>query len=97
FLPVRVLSVLFKGKFLAGMGQAKEQGKLRLGGANQSLNDPAAWSSWLAEQRGRDWVVYSQPPSAGAEVVLAYLARYTYRVAISNGRLLHVSDEEVTF
>jgi hypothetical protein len=97
FLPVRVLSVLFKGKFLAGLGQAREQGELHPGGANQSLSDPAAWSSWLARQRALDWVVYSRPPSAGAEVVLKYLARYTYRVAISNGRLLHVSDEEVTF
>jgi hypothetical protein len=97
FLPVRVLSALFKGKFLAGLGQAKEQGKLHPGGANQSLSDPTAWSSWLAEQRKLNWVVYSQPPSAGAEVVLKYLARYTYRVAISNGRLSHVSDEEVTF
>src|SRR5262249_29495290 len=88
FLPVRVLSALFRGKFLAGLSQARQQGKLHLGGAAQALNDPAAWSSWLAVQRGLSWVVYSQPPSAGAEGVLAYLARYTYRVAISNGRLL---------
>jgi hypothetical protein len=98
FLPVRVLSALFKGKFLAGLCEARGQGKLHLGGAAQTLlNDPAAWSSWLARQRGLDWVVYSQPPSAGAEVVLKYLARYTYRVAISNGRLLSVSEGEVTF
>jgi hypothetical protein len=97
FLPVRVLGALFKGKFLAGLSQARAQGKLHPGGAGQSLNDPAAWSRWLSRQRALDWVVYSQPPSAGAEVVLAYLARYTYRVAISNGRLLHVSDEDVTF
>jgi hypothetical protein len=97
FLPVRVLSALFKGKFLAGLCRARALGKLHLGGAAQTLNDPAAWSSWLASQRGLSWVVYSQPPSAGAEVVLKYLARYTYRVAISNGRLLHVSDREVTF
>src|SRR5262249_53705436 len=51
---------------------------------------------WLWQQRRQDWVVYSQPPSAGAEVVLKYLARYTYRVALSNKRLLHVSEEEVT-
>jgi hypothetical protein len=97
FLPVRVLSALFKGKFLAGLCRARAQGKLHLGGAAQTLNDPAAWSSWLASQRELDWVVYSQPPSAGAEVVLKYLARYTYRVAISNSRLLSVSDEAVTF
>jgi hypothetical protein len=98
FLPVRVLSALFKGKFLAGLSQAREQGKLHLDGSSaRALSDPAAWSSWLARQRALDWVVYSQPPSAGAEVVLKYLARYTYRVAISNGRLSHVSDSEVTF
>jgi hypothetical protein len=97
FLPVRVPSALFKGKFLAGLSQATAQGKLHLSGANQSLSDPAAWSSWLARQRELDWVVYSQPPTAGAGVVLKYLARYTYRVAISNSRLLSVSDEEVTF
>jgi Putative transposase/Transposase zinc-binding domain len=97
FLPVRVLSALFKGKFLAGLCLAKGQGKLHLDGATEALNDPTAWSSWLSRQRGLDWVVYSQPPSAGPEVVLKYLARYTYRVAISNSRLLHASDEEVTF
>jgi hypothetical protein len=97
FLPVRVLSALFRGKFLAGLGQAREQGKLHLGGITQALDDPAAWSSWLAKQRELEWVVYSQPPSAGAEVVLKYLARYTYRVAIGNSRLLHACDAEVTF
>jgi hypothetical protein len=96
FLPVRVLSALFKGKFLAGLSRARAQGKLHLGGAGQSPGDPA-WSAWLARQRALDWVVYSQPPSAGAEVVLKYLARYTYRVAISNGRLLSLSEKEVTF
>jgi Putative transposase/Transposase zinc-binding domain len=97
FLPVRVLSALFKGKFLAGLSRARGRGELRLGGAARMLHEPAAWSSWLSGQRRLDWVVYSQPPSAGAEVVLKYLARYTYRVAISNSRLLCVSDEEVTF
>jgi hypothetical protein len=97
FLPVRVLSALFRGKFLAGLCEAREQGKLHPGGPSAALLCPVAWSSWLARQRGLDWVVYSQPPSAGAEVVLKYLARYTYRVAISNSRLSHVSDEEVTF
>jgi hypothetical protein len=97
FLPVRVLSALFRGKFLAGLSEAKDQGKLHPGGASAALSCPVAWSLWLARQRNLDWVVYSQPPSAGAEVVLKYLARYTYRVAISNSRLLHVSEQEVTF
>jgi hypothetical protein len=97
FLPVRVLSALFRGKFLAGLSEAKGQGKLLLRGANAALGEESAWVEWLSRQRVQDWVVYSQPPSAGAEVVLKYLARYTYRVAISNNRLLHVSEEEVTF
>jgi hypothetical protein len=97
FLPVRVLSALFKGKFLAGLCEARRQGQLHPSEVNAELACPVAWSSWLARQRSLDWVVYSQPPSAGPEVVLKYLARYTYRVAISNSRLSHVSDEEVTF
>jgi hypothetical protein len=97
FLPVRVLSALFKGKFLAGLNAAAQQGKLHSGGANAQLSCPVAWAEWLARQRRADWVVYSQPPCAGAEVVLKYLARYTYRVAISNSRLQAVSEEEVTF
>lgn len=97
FLPVRVLSALFRGQFLAGLSEAKGQGKLLLSGANAALGEESAWVDWLKRQRSQDWVVYSQPPSAGAEVVLKYLARYTYRVAISNSRLLHVSEEEVTF
>jgi Putative transposase/Transposase zinc-binding domain len=97
FLPVRVLSRLFRGKFLAGLDLAWQQGTLRLAGECPELACPRAWSMWLAQQRDQDWVVYSQPPSAGAAVVLKYLARYTYRVALSNSRLLHVSDSEVTF
>jgi hypothetical protein len=97
FLPVRVLSRLFRGKFLAGLSAAHEQGKLRRAGSGAAEACPRAWSRWLAQQRSQDWVVYSQPPSAGAEVVLKYLARYTYRVALSNSRLVRVSDEEVTF
>jgi hypothetical protein len=97
FLPVRVLSALFRGKFLAGLSEAMARGQLHPGGASAALTCPAAWAMWLSRQRKLDWVVYSQPPSAGAEVVLKYLARYTHRVAISNGRLLRVSEEEVTF
>jgi Putative transposase/Transposase zinc-binding domain len=97
FLPVRVLSALFRGKFLAGLKEAQQQGKLLLVGACAALNCPVAWRRWLAGLQQRDWVVYSQAPTAGAEVVLKYLARYTYRVALSNSRLLHASDQEVTF
>ena len=96
FLPVRVLSRRFRGKFLAGLNAAWQEGKLHTADC-AGLVCPRAWGKWLSEQRRQDWVVYSQPPSAGAEVVLKYLARYTYRVAISNSRLLHASAEEVTF
>ena len=91
FLPVRVLSRLFRGKFLAG---------LRAALAHESLAEAAdaeALSSWLATLYGQEWLVYSQPPAAGAEVVLKYLARYVHGVAISNSRLRAVTDETVTF
>ena len=65
FLPVRVLSRLFRGKFLAGLSAAWQEGKLRLAGGCAGLACPGAWGEWLQEQRARDWVVYSQPPSAG--------------------------------
>jgi hypothetical protein len=97
FLPVRVLGALFRGKFLAGLEEARQQGQLRLGGSAAGLACPEAWARWLARQRQTGWVVYSKPPCAGPEVVLKYLARYTHRVAISNGRLVRVSDREVTF
>jgi hypothetical protein len=86
FLPVRVLSRLFRGKFLAGLRQA-----------SSAEEQPEEWSSWLAELSGQEWVVYSQPPAAGASVVLKYLARYVHRVALSNNRLVSVTDEAVTF
>jgi Putative transposase/Transposase zinc-binding domain len=91
FLPVRVLGRLFRGKFLAGLAQAHGRGELLL---RPGL---APWRALLAELSGQDWVVYSQPPCAGAEVVLKYLARYVHRVALSNSRLLRVTEEEVTF
>jgi hypothetical protein len=97
FLPVRVLSALFRGKFLAGLSAAYRQGKLRLTGAQAALACPRAWAAWLGPLRGQSWVVYSKPPTAGAEVVLKYLARYTYRVALSNSRLVRVGDRGVTF
>jgi hypothetical protein len=94
FLPVRPLGALFRGKFLAGLRLAYQQGRLRL---PEGLAEPGAFQALLAALHRQDWVVYSQPPVAGAEVVLKYLARYVHRVAISNGRLLGVSDEGVTF
>jgi hypothetical protein len=97
FLPVRVLSRLFRGKFLGGLSEAHRQGKLHLAAERAGLACPTAWAAWVRLLRGQDWVVYSKPPTAGAEVVLKYLARYTYRVAMSNSRLTHISDEQVSF
>jgi hypothetical protein len=90
FLPVRALGALFRGKFLAGLRQAHARG--RLPGA-----DPEAFTAWLAALYGQPWVVYSQPPCAGPEVVLKYLARYAHRVALSNGRVVAATDTAVTF
>jgi len=91
---VRPLSRLFRGKFLAGLREALKERKVRL---PQRLRNGEACRAFLAELQRQEWVVYSKPPCAGPEVVLKYLARYTYRVAMSNQRLTAVTDKEVTF
>lgn len=91
FLPVRVLSRLFRGKFLAALRAALEREPLAEDTGGEAL------SSWFAGLYAQEWVVYSQPPAAGAEVVLKYLARYVHRVAISNSRLRQVTAQTVTF
>lgn len=88
FLPVRVLSRVFRGKFVAGLRAAIAAG---------SLAEPPGGAAWWSALYGRDWVVYSKRPFGGPEQVLRYLARYTHRVAISNSRLLELSDGRVTF
>ena len=97
FLPVRVLSRLFRGKFLAALAAAHAAGRLGLHGTLASLADPAAFAAWLTPLYTQDWVVYAKPPWAGPEQVLKYLARYTHRVAISNARLVSLVDGQVTF
>ena len=97
FLPVRVLSRLFRGKFLAGLTQAFRNGRLELHGRLVPYRRPTAFNRLLHEARGTEWVVYAKPPFDGPQHVLEYLARYTHRVAISNHRLLHVDDATVTF
>jgi hypothetical protein len=94
FLPVRALSRLFRGKFLAGLRQGLARGAIHL---SERLQHEQARQAWLAELQQQEWVVYSKPPSAGPEVVLKYLARYTYRVAMSNQRLVAASSDAVTF
>jgi hypothetical protein len=97
FLPVNVLSRLFRGKLLAFLGTAWAQGKFQLSGQLTVLADPARFHAWLHRLRQKDWVVYAKPPFGGPQHVLKYLARYTHRVAISNGRLLSLADDRVSF
>jgi len=97
FLPVRVLSRVFRGKFLAGLRAALGQGQLALPPRLAALAEAPARSGWWATLYAKDWVVYAKPPFGGPAQVLKYLARYTHRVAISNARLLELSDGRVTF
>ena len=97
FLPVRVLSRVFRGKFLAGLAAAFDQGKLHLCGALHRLADPGCRTAWWKTLYAHDWVVYSKRPFGGPAQVLKYLARYTHRVAISNARLVELCDGRVTF
>jgi len=97
FLPVRVLSRLFRRRFLEELQKAHREGRLRLFGELAALADRAAFNRWAAPLRTSEWVVYAKRPFAGPEAVLAYLARYTHRVAISNSRLIEMADGQVTF
>jgi hypothetical protein len=97
FLPVRVLSRLFRGKFLAGLQAAYARGRVGCHGKLATLADATAFAAWLAPLYAQDWVVYAKAPFGGPEQVLKYLARYTHRVAISNARLLSLDDDGVTF
>jgi len=97
FLPVRVLGALFRGKYLALLEKANREGALRFHGQLQALADPAVFARLLKETRRKKWVVYAKPPFGGPEPVLKYLARYTHRIAISNSRLVSLTEEAVTF
>jgi len=96
-LPVRVLSRLFRRLFLAGLTDAHAAGRLVFFGDLASLLDQTAFAARLAPLRKKDWFVYAKPPFAGPEAVLAYLARYTHRVAISNSRLVALDENGVSF
>jgi hypothetical protein len=91
FLPVRVLSRVFRGEFLARMHEAFAAGRLA------GFADRRAFEQWTHSLRGKDWVVYSKPPFGGPQRVLKYLARYTHRVAISNSRLVAFDGGRVSF
>ncbi len=97
FLPVRVLSRLFRRLFLEKLVAAHEAGCLRFFNDHAKLVDGRAFSRYLAPLRKAEWVVYAKPPFGGPEAVLAYLSRYTHRVAIANSRLIALDDKEVTF
>jgi hypothetical protein len=88
FLPVRVLSRRFRRRLLTLLREAYSHGKFRFSGQLADLSDAAHFERWLQTLERSDWVVYAKPPFGGPEHVLKYLARYTHRVAISNGRLL---------
>src|SRR5262247_2630696 len=96
-LPVRVLSRLFRRLFLAALADAHAAGRLAFFGEIQSLHRREVFAAHLAPLKRKKWFVYSKPPFAGPEAVLAYLARYTHRVAISNTRLVALDERGVTF
>jgi len=97
FLSVRVLSRLFRRRFLEELQQAQQSGRLQFFGEHAALADASAFAEWLAPMRRCEWVVYAKRPFAGPAAVLAYLSRYTHRVAISNSRLLSMDERGITF
>ena len=97
FLPVRVLSRLFRRRFVEELEKLHHAGQLQFFGKHAGLTDVSAFSRWLAPLRSCEWVVYAKRPFAGPEAVLAYLSRYTHRVAISNRRLVAMNGDGVTF
>jgi hypothetical protein len=97
FLPVKVLSRLFRGKFLAYLSEAYEKGKLTFPGKVSHLREKSAFNVLLKELYGQEWVLYCKPPFQSAERVMDYLGRYTHRVALSNDRLVKLEGGKVTF
>ena len=97
FLPVRVLSRLFRRLFLQMLDAAHRDGRLKFFGAHAGLADKDQFARFLRPLRKSEWVVYAKQPFGGPEAVLAYLARYTHRIAISNRRLIKVDETGVTF
>jgi hypothetical protein len=96
-LPVRVLSRLFRRLMLDGLAAVHAAGRLSFHRDLARLKDARTFARHLAPLRRKDWFVYAKPPFAGPKAVLAYLSRYTHRVAISNSRLLAATDDGVTF
>lgn len=96
-LPVKVLGRLFRGKFLAALDDAYQNGALDFAGSTAELAVPKAWHRFKDPLYKKDWVVFAKPPFGGAEQVFKYLGRYTHRIAISNHRLVNFAEEKVTF
>jgi hypothetical protein len=94
---VKILSRVFRGKFVAALRRAYAHGHLDLSGTTEYLRDPAQWRRFVDTLFQSDWVVYAKPAFGGASAVLRYLGRYTHRVAISNHRLLAFDGDRVTF
>jgi hypothetical protein len=97
FLPVKVLSRVFRGKFVEALREAYARDELDLPGATATLRDPTQWHAFVDRLFHTDWVVYAKPAFGGATAVLRYLGRYTHRVAISHRGLIAFDGERVTF
>jgi Putative transposase len=97
FLPVRVLSRLFRRLFLEALEKAYADGELQFFSDLEPLRGPSAFPAYLAPLRQTEWVVYAKPPFGGPPQVIEYLGRYTHRVAISNQRLVALEDGQVSF
>jgi Putative transposase len=97
FLPVKVLGQVFRGKYLAGLRRAYQHGELQFAGSTAELAAAAAFAAFVQRLYATDWVVHAKEPFGGPEQVLKYLTGYTHRVALSNSRLVRVTDAEVTF
>jgi Putative transposase len=97
FLPVAVLSRLFRRLFLEGLQRVFDAGELRFFSSSERLHDPVAFRRYLDPARQVNWVVYAKPPFAGAEQVLEYVGRYTHRVAIANNRIVDIEEGKVRF
>lgn len=95
--PVRVMSALIRGKFMAGLVRAYEDGKLHFAGTSAHLRDPDAFTALRRQLYDAEWVVYSKPPFGDVSDLVRYLSLYTHRVAISSSRILSVDDHAIVF
>jgi len=97
FLPIKPLSKVFRGKFVAGLKRVFRQGRLTFTGSIERMAEPKCFAAFLRTLFRQDWIVYAKPAFGGPEQVLRYLGRYTHRVAISNHRLVSFDGNHVTF